>query len=142
MELPYGPVNVELFQKVKAFILEEPRRLNMIAWMETWTDKDVEKYNELPPCGTTMCIAGTAYLLSVADKITKQTVENHQRKFTQKAAADFLGLDYNQSENIFHLYLWPEEFAKRYNNTNNAQERAQATADYIDYICGLHPESN
>jgi len=62
-------LNIELFEKVKAHILEEPRRLSQITWVTTREQQPVRfaeivSSDQEPPCGTVACVAGWTSLLS------------------------------------------------------------------------------
>ena len=57
-------INVELLERVKAAILEEPRRVSMDDWGINYPDISVQFDDDLPPCGTVACIAGWAAKLS------------------------------------------------------------------------------
>ena len=66
-------LNLELFEKVKAHILEEPRRLSQITWLTKKATQPL-RFAELlgglkePPCGTVACVAGWTSLLSEKKK--------------------------------------------------------------------------
>ena len=57
-------INVELLEKVKAKIREEPRRMDMADWGRVIDPRRIEGDDNLPPCGTVGCIAGWAEILS------------------------------------------------------------------------------
>lgn len=52
-------MNTDLLLKVKAAILDEPKRLNIWEWQGRWLQGD-----EAPACGTVGCIAGWLDILS------------------------------------------------------------------------------
>lgn len=155
MSLPYGEVNVGLFQKIKAKILEEPRSFNMRSWGWHLT-KDALKAIEdiLPPekqplCGTSACIAGWALAIDHTEKGNSLVGFD----FDQPAkAARLLGLapdslpedqlirrfaDNSSWPAIFDNDNWPEPFKQRYKEACDDQaECAKIAAEFIDYICG------
>lgn len=154
-------MNIELLQKVKAHILEEPRRFNLGYWGGI---VDPKFYNELlaeedeggdeelesvlakqrPPCGAVGCIAGNVCILAGLIKPTEhfdggsvyEMLDN-----TQDIAADALGLDVYQAARLFFLPRWgrlagwPSAFADRLNEAKpGSVEYAQITAERIDHF--------
>lgn len=63
---------IELLQRVKQHVLEEPRRLNM----GTWGRKASHRLgDDAPPCGTVGCIAGWCVFLSNPEKIWDEIIQ-------------------------------------------------------------------
>lgn len=134
-QLPYGPVNVELFQRVKEKILQAPEQFDMGGW--GWPQDDAA-----PECGTVCCIGGWAMLLAYPDDKTLQ-LDLARGNFTYnnildplKVRVPALGEPSGCASRIFYTNNWPTDFRRRYVYAQSPQERAQAAADYIDYICG------
>lgn len=128
MSKPYGEVNVDLFQKVKEKILEEPRRFDMSVWGNHVPLLPPETY---PPCGTVACIAGWALLL-------ESGAEAKGFDFCSPVkAAKVLALPLERRGEVFHAERWPDSFRARYQVAANPAEQAQVAADFIDYICGI-----
>jgi hypothetical protein len=129
-------MNVELLQKIKAHILEEPKR----AYMPTWrlTGQDIVKRGLTPPeCNTVCCISGWAAELS-----------GHERCIGR---ADLLGLEgdtgyptsrqdsgkdsASQAQRLFYTSCWPSKWQRALHRTlPQSQKYAQVVADYIDYF--------
>lgn len=125
-------MNVELLQKVKAYILEEPRRLRMRFWLMKH-DPDLDNLDNLaPPCGTVACIAGTICLLKNPDiKIDDvRTTLN-----IMKQAAGFAGLNNFQCERLFYASAWPSRFRNELDwRDPGTKEYAEVTARRIDHF--------
>lgn len=123
-------MNVELLNRVKQHILEEPRRLDMDT-IKCKVDPTLEKN---PPCGTVGCIAGWATILSpdFERKISPEW-ENEQ---------ELLGISQEQAYRLFtepkfrlirgEGLGWPADLADAYRVANTAKERAEVTARRID----------
>jgi hypothetical protein len=65
-------MNSELIDRVKAFMREEPRRINMGIWVRDNVDWFAAanfpltvNANALPPCGTICCVAGAVIVLTL-----------------------------------------------------------------------------
>jgi hypothetical protein len=130
-------MNVELLQRVKQHILEEPRRLDMDDWAHTSNEA---------PCGTQACIAGWACVL------TGKATLNPRGYYTfgdplsdsyvspSRVGGQALGLTPDEADRLFYAYGaeeeedygWPNEYRLRYERATDAKEKAIATADRID----------
>jgi hypothetical protein len=86
-------MNIELLERIKNHILEEPKRINMYCWV-----KSVEY--DGPLCGTAACIAGWAFLL--ADKVSLG--------YVNEEATSLLWLNPDQSVRLFYVDNWPDRF--------------------------------
>ncbi len=114
-------MNVELLEKVRKHILEEPKRINMKNWIINpfiLRDKFQElKYqNKLPACDTVGCIAGWALQVSSKKKLTS---------FDKGDAQVKLNLTYEQANRLFLLEnmatdknYWPAYFENKLKNLN------------------------
>ena len=121
-------VNRELFEKVKAHILEEPRRFYMGDYVTT---PDAISPWEAPACGTVACIAGWAYLLSV------KRPSKDANAIAEDRAVKLLGITLAESHCLFYAGSWPDEYSHRYIDAENALDytgMAQAAADRIDHF--------
>ena len=123
-------INVGLLQRIKKHILESPLRMDMSVYVvQNFLDGD----EYVPPCGTAACIAGWAVLLSLKPDEALNEIGLRDR------AVEFLGLDSCalSAYDVFHVAHWPEPY-----QSNHAAalpvERAQAVADYIDYLIKTH----
>ncbi len=124
-------LNTELLLKIKQYILLEPRRCNMSAWMCKRDMKSLwEHYGQAePPCGTVGCIAGWALML------TNEEVYGQHLCIAERAASA-LGLSYEKADRLFLPYSrWPESWRmKLIEHKIGSPEYAQVVADYIDYF--------
>lgn len=118
-------MNVELLQKVRAHILEEPRRFNLEHWggvidpkeyehiEEPWPEaveelEDVIAYQR-PPCGAVGCIAGNTLIL--AGEVVPSEHFNGLEVYvmpdnTLELAAKALGIDEEAARRLFYLKEW------------------------------------
>jgi hypothetical protein len=128
-------MNTELLLKVKAHILEEPRRIWMSVWKKDADQKLSSEYekgwlvpptilteNERPPCNTVGCIAGWATTLAGKDF------------GSEYQAAKLLELDIDQKTKLFYVPNWPSDFQYAYRHAQDAKERADAVARRIDHF--------
>jgi hypothetical protein len=119
-------MNIELLQKVKAHILEEPKRFNLHYWggiidpsfygslgekIDDYGPDDIETaiHKQHPPCGAVGCIAGNILILAGQIKPTEHYQGIGVYKFpenTLELAADALGIDEAQAKRLFFLYEW------------------------------------
>jgi len=135
-------MNKELLLRVKAHILEEPRRLNMSNWIQdarvgslvhdAYESNRVGQFakhalteNEAPPCGTVACLAGWACVLS------GHPAESGD--WLSERGGLFLDLTEDQKSELF----WPESWGGHsayleYKTCGNAEQRAQVVARVID----------
>ena len=122
-------MNVELLQKVKEHILEEPLRLHMEVWVvtkqafEDVSENYLGNYDGLvfPACNTVGCISGWASVLS-------GSIDGRSNK-----GAEFLQLSDAEAEGLFHVAQWPLEFSSQYRRTESqSMERAKVVAAVID----------
>lgn len=125
-------MNVELLERVKQHILEEPLRLEMgegLMFRAPGTERRAyytDSIVQTPVCGTVGCIAGWACLLT--DKNWDDTSWDSIRF----RARELIGLNYWQSSRLFYMAAWSAEFKERYIATTTPAERAQVTAERID----------
>lgn len=119
-------MNVELLEKVKQHILEEPKRL----WMGDWAFKVSPTDENAPACGTVGCIAGWASLLSnptqpfsdVANSADDPNVNN-------------LDLDEDTAWRLFYVDSWPVQFVDAYDKARgDLTKRAEITAARIEHF--------
>ena len=120
-------MNTELLLRVKAHILEEPKRLRMYEWYKEIGPEDLaECPNNYPACGTVACIAGWTCVLA----------GNYRKgKFE---AINLLNITYRQAEELFYVFNWPDPFYNRYVNNQDFTERAKITAEVIDDFIRRH----
>lgn len=147
----------EILLKVKAAILEEPRRLVMGQWGKL-VDPELPlrtadvfpgqlQEREAPPCGTIGCIAGWTTVLGLPkERLTY--IERHGQKVvdigrfdTEEEAKFLLRLNRHQADALFLLpqwqresNTWPPTYAKAYEEAETPEGRAQVAAGYIDFV--------
>jgi hypothetical protein len=145
-------MNVELLEKVKQHILEEPRRYNQQHWIgvgETEIRKRFGKVGDLPPCGTMACIAGWTCILagvdlkgvdlfSISDKAEELLGINciQADRLFSSVAEDAL-VDEEMDEDEYQEYFsgdWPYGFAKDYVLAKTAEDRAKVAVARIDHF--------
>lgn len=134
-------MNIELLQKVKQAILDEPRKMDMNVWFDRfWADEE-EKVRvlrllgkeeaQLPPCGTIGCIAGWSVLLG-------SSMDPGELVHVGSTAARLLDLDFEQAYDLFHTTTWPSDLREKLSDSEPGTiEYAQVVAEAIDrYIAG------
>ena len=120
-------MNIELLQRVRDHILEDPRRLNMHEWIINVSKKHANTWNHrYPPCGTIACIAGWTILLAYPEK-KQEYISN-----PEQVAANILQIDDRQARELFYIGQWPVDYQKRYLGECTLKEMAQAAAGRID----------
>lgn len=92
-------MNIELLEKVRKHILEEPKRVNMKEWLinshiNDFEIKRLKKINKAPKCNTVGCIAGWAQQLCSKKKL---------HSFDRCKAKNLLELDINEADRLFLL---------------------------------------
>lgn len=103
-------MNIELLNRIKAKILEEPENLKM----------------DVFHCGSAHCIGGLAQVLSGAEILNGKNWE---------PATNLLGLTMPESDRLFELTYWPDKFLKDYeDNIDDKQYLAKITAERIDHF--------
>ena len=124
--------NIELFEKVKAFLREEPKRFYMFGIIVR--PEEVEFFNTFdPPCGTACCIYGAACL--VTDTKPEDSFVIH--------GADLFGISGPQARRLFMVGFWPQDLISEYYNAHDdsnpaaAVEVGCAMIDAIIAECGV-----
>ena len=121
-----GAKGARLLRKVAKHILEEPKRLNMMRFINRKGD-GWPIYGEYPECGTMGCIAGWAVALSTDELVKYNDIQDR--------AAKLLGLNPAQQNVLFFYGKWPIEFQKRLLRTEiQTLPYAKVTADRIEHF--------
>ncbi len=143
---------IDLLLRVKAHILEEPRRLSMDTWFntnESYIGDINDTYAELcptykfAPCGTVACIAGWTVLLHDGNVKSSRDISIR--------AAELLGLNYTPARRddemfygtLFYPSQWDEGWYDSYKESETVEQKAIVAADYIDHFIktrGPQPE--
>jgi hypothetical protein len=143
---------IRILTKVKEHILEEPKRLDMDQFAAVYSP-DTKDPN-LPACKTQGCIAGWTILLE-KPKVWKELsataatlqFEQDLDSTSDDTAADILGIDSEQADNLFffkewimsedeegNALGWPETYARAYDKAKTLKARASVTAKRIDHF--------
>lgn len=114
-------MNVDLLEKVKAHILEEPKRFDMALFISTPDDK----LFAYPKCGTVACIAGWACTLSgIKEPANWESAGRH-----------VLELNPGESDRLFYDESWPDEYFDEYHaQKEQSSGRAEAACKRIDHF--------
>lgn len=133
-------IAVERLLKVKAHILEEPRRLDMRDWVVVVKGEKVfparsfpDMPDYVPPCGTVACLAGWVTFLFSEDPLKNDPKWMH--RFSEVEAETLLNLSPRTTRDLFYPGNWPSDLAYRYENAELDKDRvamAAVTADRID----------
>lgn len=119
-------MNIELLKKVRAHILEEPKRLFMPGFLARKVSDDDEGAERYPACGTIGCYAGWIYELSGehGDEGVKLSMK----------AADLAGLDHVSANRLFFEYVtgWSEEDNRKLWSGDGTPETAALAAKRLD----------
>lgn len=119
-------MNVELLKRTAAYMLRYPENIDMSRWVEGTYVADKRGG---PSCGTTACIAGTAWALehgaADANDIYGPTNTNEGQQFR-----DLLGLSFGESERLFFVTGWPTAFRCAYHDASFTQD-GKAVAQVI-----------
>ncbi|SRR5258708_6225643 len=123
-------MNLELFEKIKQDIMEEPRRLYMDGFIRTWSKWEIKIDKNAPPCGTAACIAGKACLLSGKIHLDNMLA-------ISSYAIDLLDISYLRRLEggrvpLFYLEYWPEKLRNKHEKAKSPRGRAKAACDAID----------
>lgn len=142
-ELP--TLNVELFNKVKEHILEEPNRFLMGDFCltkeilgkdhfhgEYCTDDYDEPKVKFAACGTAACIAGWAVLLG--DGITGKQLNDLNSNQIWERAEKLLGITPVEADGLFYEANWPLPYRDRYDDATSQKELAEVGAERIDHF--------
>jgi hypothetical protein len=129
-------MNVELLQKIKVHILEEPKRLCMSSWRIRGAH--IERADLMrPECDTVCCISGWAAELSDSKNCIGRAdllgLEGHPGYPTTRQVS---GKDSaSQAQRLFYTSCWPSKWQRALHRTlPQSQKYAQVVADYIDYF--------
>jgi hypothetical protein len=125
-------MNIKLLNRVKKYILAEPRRYNQNATLRKLDEYDrAELGSDKPPCNTLGCIAGWTCHLS-GDTPRKRNSFNYER------ARKALGLTPKEADRLFaytwNIGAWPEKFLQKYDAAKTPAGRARAAAQRIEHF--------
>lgn len=123
---------------MQKYFMAEPRRFVMSRWgfkvrnkhewyLRTLTMPDLS--DEMPPCKSAHCIAGTANLLTGGKRLGA-----HKRAARQLG---IIGLDEVELFNWHPLFVvngWPEIFRDQYRRATTPLQRAKVACARLDYL--------
>jgi hypothetical protein len=116
-------MDVEMVEKVKAYLREEPRRLYMGDWIRASLQA---------PCGTVCCIAGAAII--VGTDIKDARMFNRSAVPPEDTASRLLDINPNQADVLFYVTRWPREFQEEYADAG-ALSFPQAYEKKVEVVC-------
>lgn len=140
-------MSFEKYQKLRKFLLEEPRRFAMDAFA-AYGERQIRSIfgsdapKEISPCKTACCLAGSAVImegLSVKEKINGHFVllppkdRNGYRGWTY-TAAKVLDISPEEEDVLFNLSVWPQRFQLQYKRARSASGRAKSGAAMLDWF--------
>lgn len=140
--------NRELALKIVEHLEAEPRRFDMLDWVSQSPlipglpyerEFDPPPFDP-PPCGTVMCFAGWACVLS-GHKIANETHVHYNDGVTapiSQVAAALLG---ELGAMIFHLSSWSGPARYAYRTAETPAERVAALRMAVDYFFPEEPEA-
>jgi len=139
----------KILMRMLDYIEKEPKRLDMNTWGEIYSKgaEVDENEQELPPCKTVACLAGTCLLVTRAgldflreSYVTKEHANSYHEgnidfpSHTPDKAEEILGITDAQAKNLFYFadwrsdgYGWPMKFVEQYNKAKTARGRFQVT---------------
>ena len=126
-------MNTKLLRKVQKFLLKEPRRFDMLDWLapSAFSNTVLEK----PPCGTTCCIAGAAFILDRKVEPGKALTEYETYQISVRdIATDALGLDLDQRERLFYTADWPVKYCVAYHRAKTQRQRVKVGVARIEHF--------
>lgn len=134
-------MNVEKLRKLKAYILEEPRRYRQEKWFFSKDDREFLEQN--PACGTMGCLAGNACLMEgykpILENYLLWKVQDCEGVLTDPddTAAKILGLTKFESVDLFNSFGWGSEARNAYWSAESPEARAKAAAMELDRLIEL-----
>jgi hypothetical protein len=133
--------NLELVEKVKAYLREKPLRLNMGDWVARYEGpKEFE-----PPCKTVCCVAGAVVIVA---GVVKDWLEyaNNSGCVAANDAQRLLGISQSDADKLFYTQHWPRDLGRQYDNLWEIKDRVkrkkmevELACQAIDYVIA-HPE--
>lgn len=119
-------MNVELLNKIKQEILNEPESFQMAAYLKTPVKGNIKDYGLewQTRCGTACCIAGHAISLSKETQSNDETAQ----------AVRLLSLNSDQARRLFFLSNWPYHLREKFLAAGSVSERAKVAAERIDLM--------
>jgi len=118
-------MNVELLEKVKQHILEEPKRLRMGTILHT--NAKERGWDNTPVCNTVGCIAGWTCVLGGSPAVRAHS----------SIARDLLDVTHEQGERLFFSY--PDGFEHIFDD-DGSEETAKLVAKRIDLFIKTNGE--
>jgi hypothetical protein len=129
-------LNIKLLEKVKKAILKHPDNVDMNMWVSHGDDE--------APCGTAGCIAGWTIAKASLKKLRKIRVSKNQSwgDRIQERAAKLLGINQDESENLFVPDFWPVGLWNRYIEASTRKRASKIVAKRIDEFIKKHKDDD
>jgi hypothetical protein len=132
-------MKIRALEKLKRYILEEPRRYRQEAWFYS---KAYIFREQNPPCGTVGCLAGNACVMEGFKFKRDNTIGDvwivgpkGKHLPVSDTAQKILGLTHREAEALFTAYPedgWSPKAAEAYNSASTPEGRAKAAAMELD----------
>ena len=134
---------VKQLRKLEKYILAEPRRFNMRAWVEGHATSVFRR--QKPPCGIVGCLGGNAIVMEGHDLTyddSRRVLIDGRMTSVEPMARRILGLDLDQADRLFYVhsmqpaakYAWPEKFDKAYRKAGSMKARARVAVARIEHF--------
>jgi hypothetical protein len=138
--------NLELAEKVKAYLREQPLRLGMGDWITRY--EGAQEY--APPCNTVCCVAGATLIVAGIVRDAADYAARAGKDYIHAAdkARELLGISENDADKLFYVQHWPKNQNREYYAAVDTyyrdipqlqKERVELTCQVIDYVIA-HPE--
>lgn len=103
-------MNIQNLEKAIKFFEDEPLRLNMSEWIHSVRGISFKT----PPCGTLACLAGSACLLTIAEKGQAFYDELFPDFGWTGIAIKYFDISEEQGNKLFFIVKWPRRYAYAY----------------------------
>jgi hypothetical protein len=142
-------MNIEKIEKLRQYILEEPRRYNQTIFgaRKGVYDYDYDKgfvAIQKPPCGTVACLAGNAILMEGQKLFVKRGGEFVVRNDASVLAAKILGLTPLQAAKLVRGVPgekdWGLGFAAWFDTVRGYKEKAEVTTAFLAHLIKTNGE--
>lgn len=134
-------LNIELLQRVKQKILEEPAQFQMAKIFAQYCDGHSDLPRDIPNCGTAACIGGWA--IAIAKKLSPLRASN--LAFGWIEACEVLGVSIELGRDwpreLMELGAWPEDLRGDWFQADTLEARARVAAARIDRFVASYQDA-
>ena len=153
-------MNTAKLRKLQKWILEEPRRFDML----DWSGRDAIVAEQKPPCNTVGCLAGMTCHMEGGKlgngnyaiftiRLPGEVAAQIHKAYIEDYARNVLGLTQPQANNLFLLRsihgagrffetdtpetyegYWPKVWEAKYLAAQTVEQKARVAARYIDFF--------